>query len=244
MACRPCVTTTRRRRESAGNVDHDAAFTLVELLVVVGIIAILIAILMPALGRARENARRVQCMSNMRQLAIGWTAYAQEKKGRLMGAEHGPGGWVGSGNTDEDIQRGEMWPWAAGLDVYRCPNDPWLVNRRSYSINSYLNGGFAATLPTINNIAKIKKASETWMMMEEFDPRGYNMGSFLVLRNGDVWIDFPVSWHNRGANIAFADTHVEYARWEDNRTVAIRDFLAVTPNNPDLKMLQRLLGYD
>src|ERR1700681_1419059 len=60
-----------------------AAFTLVELLVVIGIIAVLISILLPALNTAREQARRVQCLNNVRQLTMAWLLYANNNKGRL-----------------------------------------------------------------------------------------------------------------------------------------------------------------
>jgi prepilin-type N-terminal cleavage/methylation domain-containing protein len=51
-------------------------FTLVELLVVIAVIALLMAILLPALGRAREQGKRIVCMANLKQLALGWIAYA------------------------------------------------------------------------------------------------------------------------------------------------------------------------
>src|SRR5215213_4461829 len=61
------------------------AFTLVELLVVIGIIAVLISILLPALNRARESARQVQCLSNIRQLSAASLMFANEHKGLMPG---------------------------------------------------------------------------------------------------------------------------------------------------------------
>ncbi len=72
---------------------HRGAFTLVELLVVIGIIAILIAILLPALTRARQQAMTVQCMSNMRQVGSAMLIYADENDGYLCPAKMG---WANS----------------------------------------------------------------------------------------------------------------------------------------------------
>ena len=222
---------------------RSRGFTLVELLVVIGIIAILIALLMPALGRARENARRIDCMSHMRQLTTAWVAYAQANKGHLVFAENWPDeySWAGPFNGDDAIRLGLLYPWVSDARVYQCPNDPVQKNLRSYSINTFCNGAVSG-IPSVKNIIQIRQPSRTMVFLEEFDPRGWNMGSFLLFSSGDLWIDYPVSWHNRGANVSFADGHVEYFQWADRRTVTVQA-LDVTPNNPDMKMLQKLVGY-
>jgi prepilin-type N-terminal cleavage/methylation domain-containing protein/prepilin-type processing-associated H-X9-DG protein len=68
------------------DIRHRAGFTLIELLVVLGIIAVLVAMLLPALRRAREDALRVQCASNLRQIGMGLELYDQQYK-RLPGGD-------------------------------------------------------------------------------------------------------------------------------------------------------------
>src|SRR2546429_208488 len=75
------------------NSATNRAFTLVELLVVIGIIAVLISVLLPALGRAREHANSAACLSNLRQIGMAAFMYAQQNKGQLpLGAGTKGGG--------------------------------------------------------------------------------------------------------------------------------------------------------
>ena len=112
-----------------------AAFTLVELLVVIGIIALLISILMPALNKARAQARMVTCQSNMRQIGQALTAYAGQHKGRALPVW--PWSWHPglAQNFVWDVGYQEfLYPWIKSKDVYRCPDRPdtaWVTRPRS-----------------------------------------------------------------------------------------------------------------
>jgi prepilin-type N-terminal cleavage/methylation domain-containing protein/prepilin-type processing-associated H-X9-DG protein len=93
------------------------AFTLVELLVVTAIIAVLIAMLLPALNRARQQARTVECQSGMRQLYIGFTTFATERRGYLPALDLA--GWLTGhhGLTSVDEQ-GRITPYYDDIDRY------------------------------------------------------------------------------------------------------------------------------
>lgn len=67
----------------SGCFKYSKAFTLIELLVVISIIALLMSILVPALSKSREQAQRVDCLSNMRQLSLGWNLYAGDNDGKI-----------------------------------------------------------------------------------------------------------------------------------------------------------------
>ena len=228
------------------------AFTLVELLVVIGIIALLISILMPALARARDQAQRAKCMSNLRNLTHAWTMYANDHKGRLVRAEtwppnytsvpKEPGGWVWDGPGTAPIENGHLYKYLNTVEVYRCPADfifestTGLPRARSYSINAYLNGSWTS-YPSVNQITRVKRSSEIFCFIEEFDVRGWNMGSF-VIDPGFTFTDYPPSWHMRGAALSFADGHCEAWQWADKKTLTIRQNYTVIPGSPDWQRIR------
>jgi prepilin-type N-terminal cleavage/methylation domain-containing protein len=232
-------------------------FTLVELLVVIGIIALLIAILMPALQRARDQAMRTQCMSNVRQLTIGWLQYASENHFKIMSSNTGDpdkyADWIGAGNTEAAITSGKLYPYIKTTKVYHCPADSGF-HLWTYSISNFMCGeDGGGSLKVVKSLNQVKHSSETFVFTEENDMRsdvsGYNQNSFMVLPPAPTaklgqeghWIDFPANFH-KGCTISFVDGHAVYFHFSDPRTGKIQKPDTITPNNADLADFQRWSG--
>ena len=207
-------------------------FTLTELLCVIGVIAVLIAIFFPLLGRLRETAWRTKCMANLLQLTSAWILYSADHRGALVSANTGTNDWVGPGNINSAVTTGLLYRYVPTVNTYICPSDFNQGNLRSYSINCVLNGE-TSWCPTVSRMTQVTWPTNTFVFVEEYDYRGYNINSFGHCASGNQWIDRPAHLHRDGCTISFADGHVEYWRFADPRTLTI-DFGAVTPNNPDL----------
>ena len=185
-------------------------FTLIELLVVIAIIAILAAILFPVFARAREKARQTACSSNLKQLDLGWQMYAQDYDETSMLVCY-----AGQPNTcwdRRDIQYGgALQPYIKNIDLLYCPSvtRPADPTATTYSTNREL--GFPPQkLDIIGSPSKTVVFSEgnglRWMPYDQ-------VGCCGAGGNPPHWGIQPN--HNEGANIAYADGHVKWSKWQN-----------------------------
>jgi prepilin-type N-terminal cleavage/methylation domain-containing protein/prepilin-type processing-associated H-X9-DG protein len=218
---------------------RKSGFTLIELLVVIAIIAILAGMLLPALSKAKAKAQGIACMSNIRQLSLAWTLYADDNQDYLVN-NHG---------IDETRARRQTWAnhvqdWSAseentnvlyladaklsphlgrGIEVYKCPGDKTLAvsgaRIRSVAMNSLvgnpgvLTNQFNPDYLQFFKTADFRNPSSTFVFLDEH-PDTINDGFFMNRLNDYQWGNLPGSYHNGAANLSFADGHAEPRRWQ------------------------------
>ena len=188
-------------------------FTLIELLVVIAIIAILAAILFPVFARARENARKANCQSNLKQMATAAMQYAQDYDETMIRTNI---------KAADGTYRGWVWllqPYVKNTGIFTCPSKPsakWDgTNPAVYSgfgyaffgIENVANGGLglsARALAAISAPADVvmfgDSTADTWYVIDWDEPRGSDNGGVSEAR------------HSEGANFAFVDGHVKWVK--------------------------------
>lgn len=199
------------------------AFTLIELLVVIGIIAVLIAILLPVVGRARESSYRVACAKNMHQAGTSMLMYINDNKGAFPVP-----GRVAPGPSDalwwqparfKDIGREGLGPYLRispdELRIFRCPTDTEAATRLgngryplTYSINSNLGGD---GLQPITRLSQLRVPSEKIYVIEENGPTLNDASVEIWVRTGQ--------WNTVGM-LGLRHDRINRRKYPDNATAA------------------------
>ena len=235
-------------------------FTLIELLVVIAIIAILAALLMPALSSAKAKSKAAGCISNLHQLALAWRMYADDNNGTLAINLPQPGNrssWVTwsstipATNQATGIRLGSLFAYVLNPVVYGCPSDPPPTNgpaRLSYAMNSWMGSRTMQTVPSTSSqsyrtfvregeIANIGGASRFWVIGDE-DPTTLDDGFFKVtMDDGEPFVSLPGIQHQRGGGINFADGHAQIFRMHDPASLRGKQ---VSPTNPDWLLFKQM----
>jgi len=193
--------------------DSSAAFTLIELLIVIAIIGILIALVVPALTRSRDTALSVHCLNNMRQVGTAVMLYADDHNDTFPRSQHSA------------FAHGEL-PWARAVapylgssstswkdllkNIYRCSQDQ-RPSSVSYGLNVYFELGPDDDYPgypaTWRRRIDVSNPSSTILIAENNSEADHIMPNFWS-SPGDA-VDVATDRHNGKANYIFADGHAE-----------------------------------
>ena len=215
-----------------GKKKAPPGFTLTELLVVIAVIAILAALLLPALNLTKVKTLSTACLNNLRQLQVAYSVYSGDASDNLadnsaVETESGTNAWVlgnvqrYSTNYDHDITGGILYPQIKSLAVYRCPAshafihdraDGPVPHNRSYSLSVWLGSNVRPGGP--KKATQVKDPAEIFAFIDE-NAVSIDNGTFGVheLSVANNYWNLPANRHSKGCNLSFVDGHVEHWLW-------------------------------
>ena len=193
------------------------AFTLIELLVVIAIIAILAAILFPVFAQAKAAAKASACLSNVKQLGLGFVMYAADNDDVLPGTTASGGGWVPlagfSPANPANVTTGSLYPYTKNAQIYVCPMDKDALTRKiSYSANYLLD--FKTMTAVMNPARTILLIDEQETLNDGLFNPEWSATPRKKLRADGGPLDIPSFVHAGGANFAMIDGHAKLRKPE------------------------------
>jgi len=213
------------------------AFTLIELLVVIAIIAILMAILLPSLNRAREQGKRAVCLSNLKNLTLVWIMYADDNDDKIVNGDTEEYSsdrvnnrcwvlkdWAGGTTPDQKkkaIEDGALFPYTKTLKLYRCFTGKISRNEyRTYTVVDAMNcKGWGGKAVMLKKRTEIHDAPYRFVFLDDGGTAGATLGGWTCFTDRDEWWDPPPVRHGDGTTFSYADGHSAEMKWKDQRTV-------------------------
>ena len=230
--------------EKSGGRITGRGFAIVGIVVPVLMFFLIIVLLLPALTRARQQAKRAVCLSNLMQLSLAWIMYADDNDDRIINAVAGTDrkengrilekAWTGKDWPSdyetvqllpEEKQRqalmaGALWPYCKNTKLYRCPAG-LPGHMRTYSIVDSMNGIAGEGTDEIPGV-HIKTRMEIRRpgnRVAFIDVGRVIPDTYSVYYDQQKWWDEPPVRHADGTSVNFADGHAEYWKWRAAETV-------------------------
>jgi prepilin-type N-terminal cleavage/methylation domain-containing protein len=255
----PSCVATRALASPAG--PDRWAFSLIELLIVIAIIAILAALLLPALATVQAKGKRAVCLDNLKQAALSFQMYTADNDGKLPQNIPLPqiesDAWVvGNMKLSNDstnktlIRQGKLYPYASNVSLYRCPADPSRTGDqlrvRSYAMNGWMgsrsmeNEIYGKGYRTFVRESELSAAgpARLWIIADEHEASIDDAWFLVTMDDSRAFASVPATRHENRYGLNFGDGHAEFFKMRNPDARAGGS--AYGGNDPDWQRLKQV----